>query len=87
MPPKRDYRREYLQYYGQGERADVTPTQRRHRLEKLNRDRARALMTKKHGPVRADYDIHHKDGNPLNNKLSNLQAVPRSINRSIKQKG
>lgn len=31
-----------------------------------------------HGPIPAGKIIHHKDGNPLNNKLSNLSCVTRT---------
>lgn len=31
-----------------------------------------------YGPIPDGYEIHHKDGNKLNNKLSNLQLLTRS---------
>ena len=31
-------------------------------------------------------DVHHKDGNPLNNKLSNLEVKKRGENRAMKPK-
>jgi len=35
-----------------------------------------AVWESVNGPVPWGYIIHHKDGNPLNNELENLQAVP-----------
>ena len=31
-------------------------------------------------------DVHHKDGNPLNNSRSNLAVQPKSVNRSKNKK-
>ena len=32
-------------------------------------------------------DVHHKDGNPQNNRLSNLAVASRKKNRATKGKG
>ena len=74
----RDYRREYVMYYGVGPASGVTAEQRRHRKEKASRNEARESYSgKKRG-----LDIHHKNGNPLDNRKSNLQATSRAYNRS-----
>lgn len=45
------------------------------------RNRARYKLEKE-GKVSKGQDVDHKDGNPNNNKRSNLRAVPASKNRS-----
>ena len=77
----RDYRKERRDYYGYGKASEVTPEQRRHRREKAARDRARAIL-KKEGAVERGQDVHHKDGNALNNRRSNLVATSRHYNRA-----
>jgi hypothetical protein len=81
----RDYRQERRDYYGYGKYEDQTAEQKRHRREKAARNSARATL-KKEGKVKKGQDVHHKDGNPLNNKRSNLQATSRSYNRSRNKK-
>ena len=76
----RDYRKERQAYYGYGKASTVTPEQRRHRREMANRKKARAKMAKV-TTVRGK-EVDHKDGNPLNNKRSNLQVISRHANRS-----
>jgi len=38
---------------------------------------------KKAGKLKAGMDVHHKDGNPLNNSLSNLKMKSKKSNRSV----
>jgi hypothetical protein len=58
---------------------------RAHRAEDAARHRARRLMIKKHGKAALKgKDVDHKDGNPLNNKRSNLQIMSKGANRSKK---
>ena len=58
MPAKkRDYKKEYRDYHGK-------PEQRKRRS---NRNKARRKVNAPKGK-----DVHHKDGNPNNNKRSNL---------------
>ena len=38
----------------------------------------------RNGGVPKGKDVHHKDGNPRNNKRSNLQVLSRSKNRAKK---
>jgi len=70
----RDYKSEYKNYHSK-------PDQKKKRA---SRNSARAAM-KAGGVAVAGKDVHHKDGNPKNNKRSNLQAVSPSKNRSFKR--
>lgn len=79
---KRNYRKERDCYYGKkGKPKSWTKLQQKRRKEKTSRNRARRIM-KKLTKVRKNEDIHHVDGNPMNNNLSNLRIVHRSKNRS-----
>ena len=77
----RDYRKERRAYYGYGKYEDQTSEQQRHRREKTARNESRAKM-KAHGRVRAGQDVHHKNGNALDTRLSNLQATSKHYNRA-----
>lgn len=68
----RDYKAEYKNYHSK-------PKQKKARA---SRNAARAAM-KAGGVALAGKDVHHKDGNPKNNKRSNLKAVAPSKNRSF----
>lgn len=68
----RDYKAEYKNYHSK-------PKQKKARA---SRNAARAAM-KSGGVAVAGKDVHHKDGNPKNNKRSNLKAVAPSKNRSF----
>lgn len=71
----RDYRAEYDKYHAR-------PDQKKKRA---NRNAARRKLTKQGRVKKGDgLDVHHKDGNPLNNSPSNLQALRAKINRSLK---
>ena len=73
----RDYRKERQAYYGYGSASSVTPEQRKHRKEMASRKLARKRLNPPKGK-----EVDHKDGNPLNNKRSNLQVISRHANRS-----
>ena len=77
----RDYRAERRAYYGYGPASSVTPLQRKHRKEMASRKKARTML-KKTQRVPKNKDVDHKDGNPLNNKRSNLRVVSKHVNRS-----
>lgn len=82
MNKKRDYRKEYIQYYGESLEL-ATPTQKLHREQKAARNRARRLLMKQNRVQKFDdRDVDHKDRNPLNNRLSNLRVQHQSINRA-----
>lgn len=72
--PGRDYKNEYKEYHSK-------PEQR----EKNNaRKRARYALEKGGVVSKGDgKDIDHKDGNPKNNKRSNLKVTSKTANRSF----
>ena len=72
----RNYRSEYDSYHS-------SPEQKKRRASR-NAARRRAL---KDGKVaKGDgKDIAHKNGNPLDNRSSNLKPQPKAINRSFKR--
>lgn len=47
--------------------------------QRASRNAARAKYEKANGPC--DGDVHHKDGNPDNNDLSNLECTKEKSNR------
>ena len=69
-PPlgKRNYRKEYDNYH-------ATPEQKKKRA---SRNAARKRSAAKPGQ-----DVHHKNGNPLDNRKGNLAVVSPSSNRSF----
>lgn len=71
----RNYRAEYDNYHAR-------PDQKKKRA---NRNAARRKLTREGRVKKGDgMDVHHKDGNPLNNSPGNLQALRAKINRSLK---
>jgi hypothetical protein len=71
----RDYRSEYDNYHAR-------PDQKKKRA---NRNAARRKLASEGRVKKGDgMDVHHKDGNPLNNNPGNLQALRAKINRSLK---
>ena len=77
----RDYRKERQKYYGYGKASNVTAEQRRHRDEMAARKRAREKIKKERGIPRGK-EVDHKNGNPRDNRASNLQVISRHANRS-----
>lgn len=43
----------------------------------------REIWKKHHGPIPADHDIHHRDDNPLNNEVSNLECIHRDDHKAL----
>ena len=82
---KRNYKQEYNKYYGRGPACDCTPTQRKYRMHKALRARARRKVKSKQNIPR-NHDVDHSNGNPLDNRSSNLKVIPRSINRGKNKK-
>ena len=68
---KRNYRKEYDTYHAK-------PAQRKRRS---SRNKARRKMAGS-GAKLLGLDVDHRDGNPMNNKRSNLRAVSKKRNRS-----
>ena len=69
----RDYKKEY-----QAE----TPLRRKQRA---SRNRARRKMSTLGKAKKGDgKDVHHKDGNPLNNSSGNLTLMSKSKNQALK---
>jgi len=66
---KRNYRKEYDNYHS-------TDKQKKRRA---SRNKANKLKGRK------GMDVDHKDGNPLNNKSSNLVVKSKKANRSFKR--
>lgn len=64
-------------------RYNSKPAQKKRRASR-NTARRRMIAA---GKVRkgSKKDVHHRDGNPRNNKKSNLKVVSRSKNRSLKR--
>ena len=72
----RNYKQEYARYQG-------TPEQKKRRAMR-NKARRAALRS---GRVSkgSEFDIHHRDGNPMNNDPQNLFVSHRSQNRSFQR--
>ena len=70
---KRDYKKEYANYQGK-------PEQKKRRA---SRNTARAAMVKANKAKKGDgKDVAHKNGNPKDNRASNLKTQAKSKNRS-----
>jgi len=78
----RDYKHERRVYYGYGSANSVTPTQRKHRLDMRSRQLAREKVKSSGTLVKRTEDVHHKNGNPRDNRACNLAVVSRSYNRA-----
>jgi len=71
----RDYSREYASYHSK-------PAQKKNRA---SRNAARATLLSMGRVSKGDgKDVDHKNGNPRDNRPSNLRAMPKSRNRSRK---
>lgn len=70
----RDYKSEYKNYH-------ASPEQR---AKNNSRKRARYALEKGGVVSKGDgKDVDHKDGNPMNNKKSNLRVTTKTANRSF----
>ena len=82
---KRNYKHEYTSYYGDLSKG-LTRKQTLHRKHKSRRNMNRQKYLRKGLVKKYDrYDIDHIDGNPMNNKPSNLRVLHRKYNRSNKK--
>ena len=69
----RDYAKEYKNYHSRPEQIK----------KRSSRNKARRLLMKLGKAKKGDgKDVHHKDGNPMNNKKSNLKLLIKNKNRS-----
>tara|TARA_B100000214_G_C23663084_1_gene488386 strand:- start:102 stop:368 length:267 start_codon:yes stop_codon:yes gene_type:complete len=71
---KRNYKKEYANYQGTKEQKERRAMRNRVRRQALREGR----VTKGSG-----FDIHHRDGNPMNTDRSNLVVQHSSQNRSF----
>ena len=72
MATKRNYKKEYSEYHSKYE-------QKKNRAGRIKARRTALAEGKvKKGDTK---DVHHKDGNPRNNKSSNVAVVSRKKNR------
>ena len=72
----RDYKQEYARYQG-------TPEQKKRRA--MRNKAGRAALRSGRVSKGSEFDIHHRDGNPMNNSPENLFVSHRSQNRSFKR--
>ena len=73
MSKSRDYDKEYAEYHSK-------PDQRRNRS---NRNKARRKLAN-NGYSLKGKDVDHKNGNPMDNSLSNLRPLSPKANRGRK---
>jgi hypothetical protein len=70
----RNYAKEYANYHSRPEQIK----------KRSSRNKARRLAVKEGKAKKGDgKDIHHRDGNPMNNNRSNLKSMTKSKNRSF----
>ena len=73
MPKPRDYKHEYAAFQSSASS----------KKDRASRNKMRRLMIKKGAVSKGDHkDIDHKNGNPKDNRMSNLRIVHRSVNRA-----
>mgnify|MGYP003119325534 FL=1 len=74
----RNYKKEYANYQGR-------PDQKKKRAM---RNKARRIAERSGRVTKGSgFDIHHRDGNPMNSDPNNLVVVHQSTNRSFKRNG
>ena len=72
----RNYKKEYANYHSK-------PTQK---VNRAGRNKARKIVMKAGGTAKvAGKDVHHKNGNPKDNRTSNLAVASKTANRSFKR--
>jgi len=71
---QRNYSKEYKDYHGKPDQVQ----------KRSSRNKARRKMSTMGKAKKGDgKDVHHKDGNPLNNSKGNLTLMGRSKNRAL----
>ena len=72
----RNYKKEYANYHSQ-------PAQK---VKRAGRNKARKIVMKAGGTAKvAGKDVHHKNGNPRDNRAGNLAVASKTANRSFKR--
>jgi len=72
----RNYKKEYANYHAK-------PAQK---VNRAGRNKARSLVMKAGGAAKvAGKDVHHKNGNPRDNRAGNLAVASKTANRSFKR--
>jgi hypothetical protein len=72
----RNYKKEYANYHSK-------PLQK---VNRAGRNKARKMVMNAGGSAKvAGKDVHHKNGNPRDNSLSNLAVKSKTANRSFKR--
>jgi hypothetical protein len=73
MAKPRNYKDEYAKFQS-------SPSAKK---DRASRNKMRRLMIKKGAVSKGDNkDVDHKNGNPKDNRMSNLRIVHRSVNRA-----
>tara|TARA_R110000868_G_scaffold38570_1_gene134716 strand:+ start:508 stop:771 length:264 start_codon:yes stop_codon:yes gene_type:complete len=76
MAKIRNYKKEYANYHAK-------PLQK---VNRAGRNKARKIVMKAGGAAKvAGKDVHHKNGNPRDNKINNLSVASKTANRSFKR--
>jgi len=76
MAKTRNYKKEYANYHAK-------PLQK---VNRAGRNKARKLVMKTGGAAKvAGKDVHHKNGNPRDNRAGNLAVASKTANRSFKR--
>ena len=74
--PNRNYKKEYANYHSK-------PKQK---VNRAGRNKARSLVMKAGGAAKvAGKDVHHRNGNPRDNRAGNLAVTSKTANRSFKR--
>jgi hypothetical protein len=69
----RDYKKEYAKYHGTD----------KYKKDRASRNKMRRMMIREGKVKKHDgKDIDHMNGNPRDNRRSNLRIVPKSVNRA-----
>jgi len=73
---RRNYKKEYANYHSK-------PAQK---VNRAGRNKARKIVMKAGGTAKvAGKDVHHKNGNPRDNRAGNLAVASKTANRSFKR--
>ena len=72
----RNYKKEYANYHSKSLQ----------KTNRANRNKARKVVLKAGGSAKvAGKDVHHRNGNPRDNRLTNLAVKTKTANRSFRR--